>query len=480
MSKNAFLDSNHGFMRHPTDVTVPMILNGSAAYSQTHQTLPLKLDTLKLEYCVKVFDYLGINDLIALSRTCKRLYRVVSCILSENYIDLEVSFRENGLNLHYKHDDHSYLNYPYWKEEKFCVKHLNRLLCKEIDLAQFCNMQSILPPQLHVSLGGEFSVSRLQCLKNLFAKVKTLQFEQYRLRGNFYELLAFCCNLKRLNLVQDITEDYTNTIGDNEEWLRRTYPTIECLDLEYCAGVDESLLKTFLEINPNIRKLRFSIHTVNWSEDLFMHAKVELEEMKFSIGNINNQTIVWLNNLHERGFYKRLHLQCIYLKIGRNIELSSIRGLVEWSSINVPNFRCDWVYPSLSNLNDLEVLRIHECEQIADFFALPSALKSLKRLQMKRASFNEIWPFICQSVKLKEIVVHYQLRGGIHFNDITNIIDLFAVNKEREKLANAKKVTIYVDEEIYLATKWALKETDCRLIRFARIQSFNNEPFKNW
>lgn len=64
------------------------------------------------------------------------------------------------------------------------------------------------------------------------------------------------------------------------------------------------------------------------------------------------------------------------------------------------------------------------------------------------------------------------LQDGTQFSTFNNIFNLIALNNARRQLADAQKITIYVKEEIYLATKWAMKETDFDLIRIKRYESF--------
>lgn len=248
----------------------------------------LRLDTLELEYCEKIFDYLDLIDLVALSQTCKRLYRVTSCVLNQTYTDLAAVLDDSGLSLKYEIDDQFYLNYPYRVEDKFCLKHLQMItIYRESDIEQLRNMNSILPEHLKIKLENVFSVVQLQRLQNVLAKAETLYFQEYKINGNFHELLALCPKLKRLMLNQYLSlDDYTNIIGDNNEWFRHTYPSIECFDLDYCSSIDENLLKTFLENNPNIRQFRFHAHYYNWSKDLFMNVQVQLDEVCISFTSV--------------------------------------------------------------------------------------------------------------------------------------------------------------------------------------------------
>lgn len=52
------------------------------------------------------------------------------------------------------------------------------------------------------------------------------------------------------------------------------------------------------------------------------------------------------------------------------------------------------------------------------------------------------------------------------------VINLPLMNAERATLKNGKKVTLYVNEEVYLATKWTMKEINFEFIQLKRFTSF--------
>lgn len=45
------------------------------------------------------------------------------------------------------------------------------------------------------------------------------------------------------------------------------------------------------------------------------------------------------------------------------------------------------------------------------------------------------------------------------------------VNEEREKLKGACRVTLFIDEKVYLPTKWAMNGKEFRLIEIRRTSS---------
>lgn len=46
------------------------------------------------------------------------------------------------------------------------------------------------------------------------------------------------------------------------------------------------------------------------------------------------------------------------------------------------------------------------------------------------------------------------------------------LNAEQAKLANAKAITLYVTEKVYLATKWVIMKTDHEFIKLKLISSY--------
>lgn len=69
-----------------------------------------------------------------------------------------------------------------------------------------------------------------------------------------------------------------------------------------------------------------------------------------------------------------------------------------------------------------------------------------------------------QHSKLNKIRIDWFMQANGNF-DLHQIIKLSAMNTSRAKLANANKVTIYVKEDVYLATKRAERDTDLEFIR---------------
>lgn len=81
-------------------------------------------------------------------------------------------------------------------------------------------------------------------------------------------------------------------------------------------------------------------------------------------------------------------------------------------------------------------------------------------------------PFIRNSPKLKQIRIK---DAKVDFKNV----DLWALNEEREKILGAQKISIYVNEVVYLATKWTMKTIDFSLIELRRFDSYEWEKLSS-
>lgn len=177
------------------------------------------------------------------------------------------------------------------------------------------------------------------------------------------------------------------------------------------------------------------------------------------------------NKLYARQFYRRLRWLChptFFQELAN--EMVSINGLAKL----VLNTDTDPV--ALSRLKNLEELHIGRSDQITDLEMLANNLTNLTQIHFQVAFFDQIFMIISQAVKLEKIKINSLLDGSRRRQDGTydniKIINLVELNKERELLNGAGKVVIYVEEKVYLTTKWALGDTDFNLIRLKREESY--------
>lgn len=326
------------------------------------------------------------------------------------------------------------------------------------------NLPSLAPKfyhfkQIHLE-GMTIYKSEIDHLKKLFSKVENLRFTKCTFKFDIHKVIESCGNLVHLEFLFC----HFFCIDQAYCWGRR-YPALERFSNIYTCN---NKLDLFLELNPNIQKFATDMSDLH----IIKKSNIKFDELAVDIfltanwGPITSK-INDLNELYDRGLYKRLKLSFDFLPNQETIDsATTIRGLVKLCI----GLLC---YPvSLSNFVNLEELCIRQARQINNLEMLAKNFKNLKRIYFTRANIDHIMMFVTRTATLKAMKVEI-LTGLCNFweKPKTNVIDLLALNRAREQLEGAEKVTILVDNEVYMATKWAMKETDLRLIRLKRCTS---------
>lgn len=455
------------------DVNVVPVVVAAVAGDEARPNEEQRADILKLDIdCFdETLDYLPLNDVISVSKTCKRLRQAAGCSILQNYPNIEIMISKWGVLLSRNH-------------RTFWINHLvpfirEILFSGQESLEQFFRIQQQFRRLKQISIRCiNMTAVDIDRMKETLSKVEVLTLTAFSCE-NIDEFFGHCVNLRRL------------TIRSDENWIIREYPKLEYLNLSRSRRTAniEGMVR-ILELNPTIQKFATTMHCLWQHRDAIKSANgIKLNELAIKVVDdmdffdmiltaiatnnpIRNVTVEFgafcdfLNELYGLGVYKRLHLY--YCKIVHFIEnqdierLATINGLVE-----LDLHRCHNVLPALSSL---EELRIKESRMI-DPEAMATNLVNLKRLWVCSARPEEIIPFIRKSTELDKIRVD-SFQDENHHGEDSYITDLQAMNRERQQLPDACKVTLYVYEKQYLATKWALTETNFGMIRMKRRESF--------
>lgn len=228
-----------------------------------------------------------------------------------------------------------------------------------------------------------------------------------------------------------------------------------------------------MALNPNIRKLlipeSFLSGEQSPSDHRILNSTFELDELAIKILGHSSELHFYrlLKELQERGAYKQLKVFVRSSELERHV----VDKLAAFHSTIVKLTGYFHSRVELGQLSSLEEISVQIDDKIIDFTDLLSICTNLQLVEFEWASSDDLLPLIRQAAKLKKMKV-IDLENGTHFSETSKIIDLIALNNERETLAYAQKITFYVKEDIYLATKFALGETNFNLIRLQRIESF--------
>lgn len=448
--------SQKGFPSNAADQREIDMDVATAIPKQSPHILELNIDCFQ-----ESFDYLPLKELLSIGQTCKQLNQIVGYILRQNYMGAEVYCgARKGIRL-CNQNRGQYIPRCF---DQFLYR-LRFFIDK--DLHYFRRIQSRCLQLHRIDLINiKLTEAKLECLTSISQKIEYLEMADCKLDGNFHDsILAHCPNLKRLSLYYKKSLPGSMIVGN--DWLDRKYPTLEHFELDTDVRVDA--MATFLERNPNIQKLSISESVLRTNEHSLTTAKVQVRELAVIINKLDDALYDLLNELRRRGFYERLKFYALFEMSQTNVDrLASLNSVVKLHGTYMNSV-------DLSGLKSLEELHFGPSPGITYASNVAQWLPNLKRIEFwaecaEDCSIDEVLPFIKYGVNLNKIKLNF-LGDGALFCTQTNVLDLMALNRQRKLLERSQVVTIYVPEEIYLATKWTLKETNFSLIQLKRLES---------
>lgn len=396
-----------------------------------------KILKLNIDCFEELFEWLALADLLRLRQTCKKFKKIVDFFIREYYPAIKFGYA------------------------KLCLPSNN--------LDKFGNFDSISTKMIKkITFTDCLRNEQIKNLKPILSNIETIEISSYGIEGNFYEqFLKFCPNLKHL-CIWNICGNHV--IGSGNEWMLHHYPKLQHIELDdsdidgAVYGCEIVELKTFFELNPNIRVLNTSVNFLWENRNWLKGANISLDLLNL-YGNCPEMNpymelfLGLLNELFTQGFFKRLHF-FESIKFAQQISESSFP--IEILHLEIPESNESIVLPPLKMIKELSFRMGSDALK-----ALENNFNNIDRICMVYAEFVDILPFIRFSRRIKQIgVCHFRQTDDIYFKD--GIIDVIALNKERKKLKGAGKITIYVEEKLFLATKWAIGISVDSLVQLKR------------
>lgn len=378
------------------------------------------------DFCFEdLFDWLSLDELKTLRQTCWRMKEIVDYYINWNYPKSFQCLRIDNIRF----------------EELFFYKNINFELVSCVHFVE--------KPQ-----------KPLNGLDNLLQNAETIEIEcELFPICEFEVFLKQCTNLKNLMIrMPDMC------IGDSNKWLLQCYPTLEHIGFESSLPCFE--LKIFFEKNPNVQMISTTFKAIWENRAWLLTSNIHIERLIICKGFSSDIQIDLvcdiLNELFKRGFYKRLHLY--YYEYNPNI-LPQITTLESVETLLYVGTGWSYLLSSFTNLIELHIL---------DFFDdvcldhLANTLTNLRRICIHFTSIDAILPLIRFCPRLMQIRITFlQMLSGM----IDNKIDLMALNNERKNVRNSNKITIFVNENIFLENKWN-QPIDLSLIALKRHLSW--------
>lgn len=167
---------------------------------------------LNVDCFEELFDFLSAKDVFSLSRTCKRLHKLISYFfhftVDISIIPREISFSRNLITTNGWRQN---IKFTYIKpnDSEDCLKLIHF----------FANYDSVRKLSIkHIDLNA-LRIKKTD-IQKILQKIEVLRLYGCYFNGNIHEeLLRFCCNMKRLV--------FRSNRFANHDWLLQKYPKLE-------------------------------------------------------------------------------------------------------------------------------------------------------------------------------------------------------------------------------------------------------------
>lgn len=401
--------------------------------------------TLNTDCLDMIFDYLSMKEIHSFGQTCKAMQQIAGEYFERNFKSSEKFSGSDGIYTVYS-DNNGIVN------QRALMSGFNQFI------NYFSHYYEILEPLRYIKLHSDefkslnhiylvclkLNSTKIQCLQQLLNRLEVLQIRQCTIDGDFYDcFLKFCGNLKRIYIQDDLGYILDET---GNSWLLQAYPQLEHLQLipRYSFRINE--LNSFFERNPNVQSFSSSSRCLWENRHELIKSNIKLDKLEIQILDnyhrhlINMQSICnLLNEFFKYGFYRRLHL---YVK---RVDKQCSEHVITLQALEMLSIRQFNECFSLCHLINLKELEIRSGASSKDLEILASNLLSLERLSLSNITVSDILPFVRCSARLYRIQANFN--GGS--------LDLYNLNDERKKLATARKIIIFVSDNVFLTTKWS-------------------------
>lgn len=444
---NKTLDGNPKKFRHSNEQT------------NYHECLSA-IFKLNLDCFFSIFDWLSLNDLIAIASTCKQLQQIAGKFYQLNYQAKSARAENDGIYLS---------RIP----ANIFSKFIRKISISGDRLAAYRHIGLNCGDSIkQLRVYGSLTPLEFQHIKKILQSVEALEFNDCIIMDEFYEnYLKLCPRLKSLSVSRSSKfRDRGTVVGTTNEWLLQSYPTIEHFELTELHDLELNELKVFFEQNPNIRTFSTDAKSLWINRELLKQTKVKFDIFAINIClskiiDTSNRLITLkdsiyrlLVELYDFGFYERLHLYVYF------VEQQDIDLLLSLSAIEMLNGDVVRVDRPLYNV---KASCVCYPDEMLNINCLPNNLLNLERIYFFEITFDRILPLIYGLAKLKVNKIS-QLKDKHQLGKM----NLMALNERRKQLNGAYKLRIYVREDVFLMTKWNENSINFDFIELKRFEGF--------
>lgn len=399
--------------------------------SSNNESQP-KLFKLNVDCFEDVFEWFSLKELLVFRQTCKRMKAVVDYYIKLKYPDL--------------------LHLRVWPSRHKKFLESSRLRLNYFEWINKLYLYSVT-----------YTDVQIESIKTILNQLETLKLTYVTINGDFYEtVLKHCPRLKFLSVRTNVNP----IIGTSNKWLLRQYPTLERMEMETAFTSTElcTELLEFFNQNPNIRVFSINYECLWYNRKWMLESNIKLDRLNIIIeqNSYESEFQQLVINLSKQGFYKQLSID----DMTSDGEFVRDRLQSSWLCCNLDKLSVlSFCNVPMSVLEHIKQLHSTLASSVPN---LNTNFLNLERVSFLIATVNIIQMFMSHAPKLKQILVYSLVKNA---GEMPNIRDFLALNEQRKKLAGARKVTIYVDEKIFLKMKWSSK-LNFSMIQLKRIRLY--------
>lgn len=402
----------------------------------------------------KVFDYLSLRDIIAVSETCQQLQRIGGEYFRTVFHGTSCQFDGFGPNFDMTPLNRSdFIRFVDTVEINGQVEDLLQFpYANKYDSITSLKLCFFTPSQEDATSFASISNGNIE-----YIELYRCCFE-FDLHENF---LKNCPNLQHLR----IDKTYFDPIsGGPSSIFGKHFPALQRLQYTRTDSDPEPPeLGGFLQQNPGVKCLQLDCDDFWLNRDLLETSKAAhcLDCLVIEMESTQRATVEFANLLkafYGHGFYRKLHLAIYWESEDFDYQpfFDGIESLHAFEVLDTHIFNVN-----IAHLADLRELHLMELDGNVDLMPLAVNLNKIERVWIEGKE-NHLIPFIRHSKSLKMVVIELKDENGL---------DLVAVNGERAALQPTGKVSIGLDEKQYLKTKWKVKHAQLEWIELVRRET---------
>lgn len=420
---------------------------------------------LNIDCCEEVFDYLPLADLYALGQTCRSMRKVVGEYFKETYASVDIQLADkNSIQVW----PQAVFRDDFVKMENFnefapkLTINVNQNDYHDMNIDEFTSLN-----QLYFT-NGKITDANMTNFRKKLANIEMLNLECSEIDEPYGSVLKYCKRLKHLSI-----HTHEKLINPRTNWLRRHYPMLEHLELKCNPLYRNDGFYGFLERHSTIKTFITNANFL-WSHRSHFQnsiAKIDLFEFEYSD---HADADFWsvLKQMHANGFYKRLHFRVYTIDDEMAKQIASIPAI---EMLSVGTFGKQIPLPHFDNLKKLH---ISICHSPYNAEILAKVFTNLEEVFIGHAPYDFVMAFIKNSPKLAkfkiEVIPNLDETSDEEHPFNGGNLDLVKLNNERRQLNGARKIVIYVPDNIFIPTKRATKngETCMNYIAIRRTYKF--------